>query len=88
MSDKYIVIIQRAWCNASGSGIIYHSDLKQFDSRHDVISHGIELTHCDDFNIGTLRNGELVGFNWMDRPVKGHELRSIAEEIGLEGSHL
>lgn len=85
---KYIVILQRAWCNDSGSGINYHSDLVEFDKRDKAIKHGFELQDSDDFNIGVLTNGVLTSFDWMAKPLaetKG-SLARIASGIGIEGN--
>lgn len=87
--SKFIVIQQFAWCNDSGVGIEYSSDLEEFDSRDDAIEHGFELAGCDDFNIGVIENGDLVSFDYMEIPVgsgkgvNGETLAQIAEAIGL-----
>ncbi|EON3359669.1 hypothetical protein ACNHFS_004719, partial [Yersinia enterocolitica] len=81
---KYIVILQRAWCNDSGSGINYHSDLIEFDKRDKAIKHGFELQDSDDFNIGVLTNGVLTSFDWMAKPLAETKdsLARIASGIG------
>ncbi|CNF27902.1 Uncharacterised protein [Yersinia rohdei] len=88
MQTKYIVILQSAWCNDSGSGIMYSSDLIEFDTRNEAIKHGFILRDSDDFNIGALTNGTLISFDWMEKPVggDGDNLPQIAELIGLLGS--
>lgn len=85
---KYIVILQRAWCNDSGSGINYHSDLIEFDKRDKAIKHGFELQDSDDFNIGVLTNGVLTSFDWMAKPLAENKdsLARIASGIGIEGN--
>lgn len=85
---KYIVILQRAWCNDSGSGINYHSDLVGFDKRDKAIKHGFELQDSDDFNIGVLTNGALTSFDWMAKPLAETKdsLARIASGIGIEGN--
>ncbi|HDM9013919.1 TPA: antitoxin [Yersinia enterocolitica] len=85
---KYIVILQRAWCNDSGSGINYHSDLVEFDKRDKAIKHGFELQDSDDFNIGVLTNGVLTSFDWMAKPLAETKdsLARIASVIGIEGN--
>ncbi|HHW4178063.1 TPA: hypothetical protein ACUVA9_002077 [Yersinia enterocolitica] len=85
---KYIVILQRAWCNDSGSGINYHSDLVEFDKRDKAIKHGFELQDSDDFNIGVLTNGALTSFDWMAKPLAETKasLAKIASGIGIEGN--
>ncbi|HDL7635224.1 TPA: Lar family restriction alleviation protein [Yersinia enterocolitica] len=85
---KYIVILQRAWCNDSGSGINYHSDLVEFDKRDKAIKHGFELQDSDDFNIGVLTNGVLTSFDWMAKPLAETKdsLARIASGIGIEGN--
>lgn len=85
---KYIVILQRAWCNDSGSGINYHSDLIEFDKRDKAIKHGFELQDSDDFNIGVLTNGVLTSFDWMAKPLAETKdsLARIASGIGIEGN--
>ncbi|MFV8801756.1 hypothetical protein ACNSPD_21615 [Yersinia enterocolitica] len=84
---KYIVILQRAWCNDSGSGINYHSDLIEFDKRDKAIKYGFELQDSDDFNIGVLTNGVLTSFDWMAKPLAETKdsLARIASGIGMEG---
>lgn len=88
MSNKYIVILQSAWCNDSGSGISYDSDLTEFDTREEAKIHGFNLRDSDDFNIGVVSGGRLVSFDWMDAPVGDDEdvLSEIAESIGLEAT--
>ncbi|EOZ1744924.1 hypothetical protein ACQPRD_004155 [Yersinia enterocolitica] len=85
---KYIVILQRAWCNDSGSGIDYHSDLVEFDNRDKAIKHGFKLQDSDDFNIGVLTNGILTSFDWMAKPLAENKdsLARIASGIGIEGN--
>ena len=85
---KYIVILQRAWCNDSGSGINYHSDLIEFDKRDKAIKYGFELQDSDDFNIGVLTNGVLTSFDWMAKPLAETKdsLARIANRIGIEGN--
>ncbi|MHA3496367.1 hypothetical protein [Yersinia enterocolitica] len=85
---KYIVILQRAWCNDSGSGINYHSDLIAFDKRDKAIKYGFELQDSDDFNIGVLTNGVLTSFDWMAKPLAETKdsLARIANRIGIEGN--
>jgi hypothetical protein len=84
---KYIVILQSAWCNDSGSGISYDSDLVEFDKRDTAIKWGFRLRDSDDFNIGVLTNGALTSFDWMTKPLTATaaELAQIAENIGLAG---
>ncbi|EOD4114474.1 hypothetical protein ACVT81_000541 [Yersinia enterocolitica] len=85
---KYIVILQRAWCNDSSSGINYHSDLVEFDKRDKAIKYGFELQDSDDFNIGVLTNGVLTSFDWMAKPIAETKdsLAKIANGIGIEGN--
>lgn len=85
---KYIVILQRAWCNDTGSGINYHSDLVEFDKRDKAIKYGFELQDSDDFNIGVLTNGALTSFDWMAKPLAETKdsLARIASVIGIEGN--
>ncbi|WP_261370741.1 hypothetical protein [Yersinia massiliensis] len=84
---KYIVILQSAWCNDSGSGISYDSDLVQFDKRDTAITWGFRLRDSDDFNIGVLTNGALTSFDWMAKPLAATAaaLAQIAENIGVAG---
>ncbi|WP_226968407.1 hypothetical protein [Yersinia frederiksenii] len=86
-SVKYIVILQSAWCNDSGSGISYDSDLVQFDKRDTAITWGFRLRDSDDFNIGVLTNGALTSFDWMAKPLAATAaaLAQIAENIGVAG---
>ncbi|MFP2504586.1 antitoxin [Buttiauxella gaviniae] len=89
MSNKYIVILQRAWCNDSGLGISYDSDLTEFDTRDEAKAHGFNLRDSDDFNIGVISGDRLVSFDWMDTPTGNDDdvLAEIAESIGLEPTH-
>ncbi|HDL6593663.1 TPA: antitoxin [Yersinia enterocolitica] len=87
MGTKYIVILQSAWCNDGGSGIMYSSDLIEFDTRNEAIKHGFTLRDSDDFNIGVLTNGTLTSFDWMAKPIgeTKDSLARIAKDIGIEG---
>ncbi len=88
---EYIVIVQQAWMNDSGWGVNFNSDMVRFERRADAIKHGFAAEEHDDFNIGTLRNGRLVAFAWMDKdfgvvdgePHGGYDLAAIARELGL-----
>ena len=84
--QKFIVIQQRLWCNESGHGINYSSDLDTFDTRKEAIKNGFQITESDDFNIGIIENGRLVSFDWMDKPVGESQetLNEISDAIGLE----
>ncbi|WP_227136705.1 antitoxin [Kosakonia radicincitans] len=86
---KFIVIQQRLWCNESGYGIEYSSDLEEFEDRKAAIRHGFKIAESDDFNIGVIEDGRLVSFDWMEKPVGGEcetpeTMAEIAEAIGLE----
>lgn len=61
--QKFIVIQQRPWCNESGHGINYSSDLEIFDTRKEAVKNGFKITESDDFNIGVIENGRLVSFD-------------------------
>lgn len=84
--SKFIVIHQRLWCNESGFGIEYSSDLEEFESRKESIKHGFEITDSDDFNIGVMEDGRLVSFDWMGKPVGESQeiINEIAEALGME----
>lgn len=84
--SKFIVIQQRLWCNESGFGIEYSSDLEEFESRKEAIKHGFEITDSDDFNIGVIEDSRLVSFDWMGKPVGESQetINEIAEALGLE----
>ncbi len=83
---KYIVIQQSAWCNDSGSGIYYSSDLVEFDKRDKAIKHGLKQCDSDDFNIGVLVNDRLTSLDWMNRVVDDEPeiLAEISEHLGLD----
>ncbi|MEG7606691.1 antitoxin [Citrobacter braakii] len=83
---EYIVILQRAWANDSGCGVVYESDLLKFKERKEAISHGFRLRDSDDFNIGVVRNGSLVSLDWMETPSNRtpQMLDEISELIGLD----
>lgn len=86
MTEKFIVIVGRAWCNPEGVGIDYNSDLVMHITRKSAIDDGLECTESDDFNIGVIRDGKLVSLDWMDEVVDSDPalLSEIAEQICLE----
>lgn len=83
--DRYIVICQSAWCNASGFGIDYGWDGEEFDTRAAAKKHGFSLRESDDFNIGVIRGSRLVSFDWMDKPTGEDDasMAEIARALGL-----
>jgi len=86
MTEKYIVVVGRAWCNSEGAGIEYNSDLVMHETRKAAIDDGFDCTGSDDFNIGVVRDGKLVSLDWMNEVVDSEPalLNEIAEQICLE----
>lgn len=85
-TTKYIVIQCSAWCNSTGCGLDYSSDLEEFEKRDKAIKHGFKVQESDDFNIGVVTNGKLVSLDWMAESLgeSAETLAEIAEQIGLE----
>jgi hypothetical protein len=81
---EYIVLC----ANVVGSGpfeTAYSFDGRRFTDRDDAIKHGFTLGRSDDFNIGVLRDGELLTVDWMTMVVdREHDLmRNIEKQICL-----
>jgi len=85
-TTKYIVIQCSAWCNSTGCGLTYSSDLEEFEKRDKAIKHGFKVQESDDFNIGVVTNGKLVSLDWMAESLdeSAENLAEITEQIGLE----
>ncbi len=81
---EFIVICQQV---IGGNGrefeIAYEWDGERFTTQRQAIAHGFKIRGSDDFNIGTLKEGELVSFAWMDRRQPGADLPHIQSQIGL-----
>ncbi|HAU5500963.1 TPA: antitoxin [Cronobacter sakazakii] len=86
--SRFIVIQQHLWCNESGHGIEYTSDLEEFDKRDKAIKHGLKIQGSDDFNVGVIENDRLVSFDWMAKPVEQSPdfLAQVTDAIGYEGA--
>jgi hypothetical protein len=88
----YLVVTQRLWLNETGDGVTYATDGREFINRETAIRWATGDHGHDDFNIATVTDGRLVAFGWGmdDFPLDedgcphGHDLREIAEQIGLE----
>lgn len=82
---EYVVVHQRAWLNEHGHGINYVSDLVRWSRRRQAIIYGFSQANSDDFNVATLRDGELVAFGWMDKDFAAEdtELDEIARQLSL-----
>src|SRR5947209_2044856 len=46
------------------------------------VRHGFKIRGSDDFNIGVVKGGKLVSFDWMEKPLD-YDLNEVAEYIGL-----
>jgi len=86
LTEKFIVILGRAFCNSEGAGIEYSSDLFMHDKRKAAIDEGFNYTKSDDFNIGVVRDRTLVSLDWMNEVVESDpaKLSGIAEQLCLE----
>lgn len=85
MATEYIVIVARAVTTAHGFGMSYSWDGDRHAKRKAAISDGFTVTGSDDFNIGVVKNGQLVSMDWMEQPIDTDitVLSKIAKEIGL-----
>lgn len=72
----------------AGYRCAYDWDLKRFHDKKRAISHGFKIQGSDDFNLGEVVGGKLVGLWWMDEKIDESEetLKEIQEEIGLEAA--
>ena len=81
---KWIIIFQQI---VGGDGrpfeTAYHWDGEYFKDWGWAKSHGFDTRGSDDFNIGKVVDGKLVGFYWMKKLLNDYPLREISEEIGL-----
>lgn len=83
---NYIVVIGRAVGSSdTGFQILYSSDMKKFKNREEALRHGEDITDSDDFNIGILKDGELISLDWGYKVVSSDSetLNKIAEDLGL-----
>ena len=84
MAASYIVIFQQVVCSPGMPITIDYSwDSRKYNSRSEAITHGFEIRGSDDFNIGIVERGRLVGFSWMDESIPD-DLAAIACMIGLK----
>lgn len=86
MTDTYVTITGHVVGNdRDGFDIAYDWDGRTFTDKASAIKNGFEATGCDDFNIGAVRDGRLVGYWWMDEPTRKDEetLARIGRECGL-----
>lgn len=68
-----------------GLTTVYGSSVKEFPKRAEAISHGFETYSCDDFLIGIMEGGKLVGVAYMDEDRDdGDEIIEVAKALGLE----
>lgn len=86
MTEEFIVIVGRAWCNSEGAGIDYSSDLVKHETRGIAVYEGTGQLGSDDFNIGVIRDGKLISLDWMNEVVESDPaiVSEIAEQICLE----
>ncbi len=85
-ADQFIVLCGSIVGNMQdGFDVIYDWNQVFYDLRKDAIAAGWKERGSDDFNIGVVRAGRLVGFAWMDDPMGAstEDLREIEEQIGL-----
>jgi hypothetical protein len=86
MSEQYIVLCGDIVGNMQdGFQTIYGWDGDLYDKRKDAIRAGWKERGSDDFNIGVVRGGRLVGLCWMNEPNKEPPdvLREIEAQIDL-----
>jgi hypothetical protein len=87
VAEIYVVITGQAEGNdRDGFRIAYYWSGQHFATKPEAVSHGFEIRGSDDFNIGLVRNGELVSFWWMDHQIgeTAEDLARIGRECGLE----
>lgn len=85
-ADQFIVLCGSIVGNMQdGFDVIYDWNRALYDKRTDAIAAGWKERESDDFNIGVVRGGRLVGFAWMNDPMgaSADDLREIEEQIGL-----
>lgn len=85
MKTEYGVVCQQV---VGGDGrpfeIEYNFDLRLFGARSQAVQHGFKVRDSDDFNIITVKGGELTGFWWMHEDLSdGHDLTKMASEFGF-----
>ncbi|WPJ72125.1 deoxycytidylate deaminase [Salmonella phage CRW-SP2] len=83
---EYIVAVGRGiGSQETGYRIVYSSDMKKFKNREDALRHGEYTIDSDDFNIGVIKNDELISLDWYYTVVTMEEkdLNKIAEDLGL-----
>lgn len=85
-TDQFIVLCGSIVGNMQdGFDVIYDWNQILYDKRSDAIAAGWKERDSNDFNIGVVRGGRLVGFAWMDDPMgtSVDDLREIEAQIGL-----
>lgn len=83
---EYIVLHIRVWANETGHGCNYSSDLVRYPTRETAISAGFEEAESDDFRLGILDDGQLVGTAWMDKdfaPDDDEDLHEVGRQLCL-----
>lgn len=65
--------------------IVYSFDRERFSDRHAAIQHGLKERGSNDFNIGVVKDGELVSLDWMNEAGETDSalLKQIAEQVGI-----
>ena len=84
--DTYAVIIRRVEGNDSdGFRTASYWDGRMHPAKELAVSHGFKLGVCDDFNIGVVRDRQLVSLWWMDKQISedADALAEIGRECGL-----
>jgi|JI10StandDraft_1071094.scaffolds.fasta_scaffold587877_1 hypothetical protein len=81
---QYIVIFQSIIGGGERPFVTDYSwDGEYFNKFSSVKKHGLKTRDSDDFNIGHVKDGKLIGFYWMDEEMEGYDLDEIADSIGL-----
>ncbi len=85
-TDYYVTITGHAVGNdRDGFRVYYDWDRRTFADKASAIENGFEAIGCDDFNIGVVRRGQLVGIWWMDNQISEEDeaLARIGRECGF-----
>lgn len=77
-------IIIKQWITSIDGPNEFCWDGQHHPTQATAISAGFRTFKCDDFNIGQVKNQQLIWFGWMDRELPGWDRAKIASLIGLE----
>ena len=85
-SDTYAVIVRRIeGSDRDGFRTASYWDGLRYPAKELAVKHGFKLGVCDDFNIGVVRDRQLVSLWWMDKQISedAETLAEIGRECGL-----